>query len=76
MKCHFMAFACDTSQSRSSVFFERGAFHPLDTALNVVVSLTPVIVLGAPRELIILLGTWVAVHGLYRHCNVQLRLVR
>ena len=49
-------------------------FHPLDSIVSLVVSLTPVILLGAPRELVILLGTWVAVHGLYQHCNVRLKL--
>lgn len=64
-----------THHSPGRLYFLNAArFHPLDTALNVVVSLTPVILLGAPREVIILLGTWVAVHGLYQHCNIQLRL--
>jgi len=49
-------------------------FHPLDTFVSVVVSLTPIILLGATREVVILMGTWVAVHGLYQHCNVRLRL--
>lgn len=49
-------------------------FHPLDASVSVVVSLTPIILLGAGSDVVTLIGVWVAVHGLYQHCNVRLRL--
>jgi sterol desaturase/sphingolipid hydroxylase (fatty acid hydroxylase superfamily) len=51
-----------------------GRFHPLDTVGSVSVSLLVVICLGAEGDLVVMLGIWVAVHGLYQHCNVDLRL--
>ncbi|MCA9538288.1 MAG: sterol desaturase family protein [Myxococcales bacterium] len=49
-------------------------FHPLDTALTYTNSLSVLLVLGAGPEVLFLQAVWMAVHGLFQHCNVHLRL--
>ena len=49
-------------------------FHPLDTTLSYVVSTAPLLSLGAGPDLLLLFTVWVAVHGLYQHSNIHLRL--
>ncbi len=51
-----------------------GRFHPVDATFLQVVALTPLMLLGAGEELFVLYTTWVAVHGLFQHCNIHLRL--
>lgn len=55
-------------------FLNASRFHPLDTTLSVLVSLTPLILLGVGPEAMLLLTVWVAVHGMFQHCNIDLRL--
>ena len=49
-------------------------FHPIDTAVSYVLSFGTLTVLGASPEAMMLMAVWVAVHGLFQHCNVHLRL--
>lgn len=49
-------------------------FHPLDTTLSVSVSFASFMVLGVGEEVFLLASIWVAVHGMFQHCNVRLRL--
>ena len=49
-------------------------FHPLDSALLFTVGLTPLLILGAGRDVLLLFTVWVSLHGMFQHCNVRLRL--
>ena len=51
-----------------------GRFHPLDTAISLTVSVTPMIALGVGEEVMLLVTVWIAVHGLFQHCNIHLVL--
>ena len=51
-----------------------GRFHPVDTAIAVFISVGILMLLGAGPEVIFIMSIWIAVHGLYQHCNVNLRL--
>ncbi len=55
-------------------FLNAGRFHPLDTATSATASLLPLVLLGVGDEVITLMTAWIAVHGLYQHCNIHLRL--
>jgi len=49
-------------------------FHPLDTALSYSLSLGGLLVLGAGETVLLLVAVWIAVHGLFQHANVDVRL--
>lgn len=49
-------------------------FHPLDAGFLQIVALGPLILLGAGESLFLLYSVWVAVHGLFQHCNIHVRL--
>jgi sterol desaturase/sphingolipid hydroxylase (fatty acid hydroxylase superfamily) len=49
-------------------------FHPLDRAGSVALSFGSVTLLGANPEVLLLMAIWIAVHGLFQHCNIRLRL--
>ena len=49
-------------------------FHPLDTATSYTVATAPLVLLGVPGDVLVLMSIWIAVHGLFQHCNVHLRL--
>ena len=51
-----------------------GRFHPMDTLLSFTVSQVPLIVLGMGPELLTLMAIWIAVHGLFQHANIKVRL--
>lgn len=51
-----------------------GRFHPLDVAVLFTISMVPLMVLGASEEVLLLFTTWVSVHGLFQHCNIDLKL--
>lgn len=55
-------------------FLNAARFHPVDTALLFCVGLAPLMVLGAGTDLMLLMMTWISVHGLFQHCNIHLRL--
>lgn len=49
-------------------------FHPLDLFAQQFVALTPLVLLGAGVPVIALHTLFTAVHGLFQHCNVDVRL--
>ena len=51
-----------------------GRFHPLDTALSYTLGVAPLTLMSVPPDVLLLLTTWIAVHGMFQHCNVKLRL--
>jgi len=51
-----------------------GRFHPLDTAIQYVGQSVPLILLGASGEVIALFSLWTAVHGMFQHSNLDIRL--
>jgi sterol desaturase/sphingolipid hydroxylase (fatty acid hydroxylase superfamily) len=55
-------------------FLNAARFHPVDISLLFLVGLTPLFVLGAGPDLMLLMMTWISVHGLFQHCNIHLRL--
>ena len=64
-----------THHSPDHLYFLNAArFHPLDTTLSFTVATGPLLALGAGPPVLLLFTAWVAVHGLFQHCNVHLRL--
>ena len=55
-------------------FLNAARFHPVDTALLFSVGLMPLMLLGVGSDLMLLMMTWISVHGLFQHCNIHLRL--
>jgi ornithine lipid hydroxylase len=51
-----------------------GRFHPIDLFAQQFLAVTPLILLGASVEIIALHTLFTAVHGLFQHCNVDVRL--
>jgi len=51
-----------------------GRFHPLDLFTQQFLALTPLILLGADTSIIALHTLFTAVHGMFQHCNVDIRL--
>ena len=51
-----------------------GRFHPFDTFTSYVLSVPPMIVLGAGEEVLALFLVFTSVHGLYQHANIDVRL--
>ena len=49
-------------------------FHPIDTAAGNAVALAPLLLLGAPDNILILFSVWVAIHGVFQHCNIDIKL--
>ena len=49
-------------------------FHPVDIGIDSIVALTPLLLLGVPDQVMVLVTVWVAVHGLFQHCNVDIKL--
>ena len=49
-------------------------FHPLDTAGSLCVGMGSLFALGATESVIFMLTVWIAIHGMYQHCNIHLRL--
>jgi sterol desaturase/sphingolipid hydroxylase (fatty acid hydroxylase superfamily) len=47
--------------------------HALEIVLNQTIEFTPIILLGAPPEMVQIKGTIDAVWGMYIHCNVDVR---
>jgi sterol desaturase/sphingolipid hydroxylase (fatty acid hydroxylase superfamily) len=55
-------------------FLNAARFHPIDTAIDTVVGLLPLAILGCSAEVIALFVLVSAVHGYFQHANLQLRL--
>jgi len=51
-----------------------GRFHPLDTALQYVGQAFPLILLGVGPEVLALFSLWTAIHGMFQHANLDIRL--
>ncbi|MDH3202758.1 MAG: sterol desaturase family protein [Myxococcales bacterium] len=51
-----------------------GRFHPLDLFAQYFLSVTPLVLLGAGTGVIALHTLFTAVHGMFQHCNVDIRL--
>jgi sterol desaturase/sphingolipid hydroxylase (fatty acid hydroxylase superfamily) len=51
-----------------------GRFHPLDLLAQQFLGITPLIVLGADTRVIALHTLFTAIHGLFQHCNIDIRL--
>ena len=49
-------------------------FHPFDTAFLFIVGITPLLILGIGPDVMLLMLVWIAVHGLFQHSNIYLRL--
>ncbi len=49
-------------------------FHPLDTIIAHSLTQLPLVLLGAPPEILALVIVFTAVHGLFQHSNIDLRL--
>ena len=55
-------------------FLNAVRFHPVDIALSSFSPLIPLIIVGADGRLIALFGLFSAVHGLFQHANLVLKL--
>lgn len=53
--------------------FSSGRNHPLHTALTYFAQMTPLILLGAPNEVLALVSVFTAVHGMLQHANIAFR---
>ena len=51
-----------------------GRFHPLDLFTQQFLAVTPLVVLGADVRVIALHTLFTAVHGMFQHCNIEIRL--
>jgi sterol desaturase/sphingolipid hydroxylase (fatty acid hydroxylase superfamily) len=59
---------------RRLYFLNAARFHPLDTAASFTLALAPLVALGAGPDLMLQFSVWVAVHGMFQHCNIRVRL--
>ena len=51
-----------------------GRFHPVDAMISYSLAMITVLIVGAGPEILVFVSVWVAVHGLFQHCNIHLRL--
>ena len=51
-----------------------GRFHPIDLFTQQFLALTPLVLMGAGNGIIALHTLFTAVHGMFQHCNVRIRL--
>ncbi|MGD8607593.1 MAG: sterol desaturase family protein [Myxococcales bacterium] len=51
-----------------------GRFHPIDLFMQHFVAATPLVLMGAGTGIIALHTLFTAVHGLFQHCNVHVKL--
>ena len=64
-----------THHSPSRLYWlNAGRFHPLDTAASFTVAMTPLLLLGASADVMFMVTVWIAVHGLFQHANIKVRL--
>ena len=49
-------------------------FHPVDTAILLVIGMAPLIILGAGPDVLLLFTVWISTHGMFQHCNIRVRL--
>ena len=60
--------------SKRLYWLNAARFHPLDTAVSYCIAVIPLGLLGINPEVLLLISVWIAVHGLFQHCNIRLRL--
>jgi sterol desaturase/sphingolipid hydroxylase (fatty acid hydroxylase superfamily) len=60
--------------ARRLYWLNAGRFHPLDLLGQQFLALTPLILLGCGTGVIALPTLFTAIHGLFQHCNVRIRL--
>jgi sterol desaturase/sphingolipid hydroxylase (fatty acid hydroxylase superfamily) len=51
-----------------------GRFHPLDNLLGFAAATTPLVLMGAPEAVIVYFTLVTSVHGIFQHCNIDIRL--
>ena len=51
-----------------------GRFHPVDLFAQQFLGVTPLVLLGADLRIIALHTLFTAVHGMFQHCNIDIRL--
>lgn len=51
-----------------------GRFHPIDLFVQQFLALTPLVLMGAGTGIIALHTLFTAAHGMFQHCNVNIRL--
>jgi len=49
-------------------------FHPIDAGASYLITLVTLGLLGLDPEVLLLVTTWIAVHGLFQHSNIKLKL--
>lgn len=55
-------------------FLNAGRFHPLDTFTGFALQISPLLLLGCNAETMALFTLFVAIHGLFQHANIEVRL--
>lgn len=55
-------------------WFNANRFHPLDTIIGYLLQLGPMVLLGVGEEVIGLFALFTAVHGMFQHSNIRMRL--
>ena len=51
-----------------------GRFHPIDSLVSYALHVTPLIMLGASGQILAFFSLFTAIHGLFQHANIELRL--
>lgn len=54
-------------------FFNTGRFHVVDTMTGLAVGMPVLLLLGAPRDVLLLVSAITAIVGMLTHCNVEMR---
>jgi len=54
-------------------FFNTGRFHLVDTLTGLAVSMPLLLLLGAPRDTLLLVSAITAIVGILTHCNIEMR---
>jgi sterol desaturase/sphingolipid hydroxylase (fatty acid hydroxylase superfamily) len=54
-------------------FFNTGRFHFVDTITGLAVGMPVLLLLGAPREVLVLVSAVTAIIGMLTHCNIEMR---
>jgi len=49
-------------------------FHPLDTTLQYIGHVTPLLLMGCTEEVLALFTVFTAVHGMFQHANIHMKL--
>ena len=49
-------------------------FHPLDTALQYLGHVIPLLLLGCPPDILVIFTIFTGVHGMFQHANIRMKL--